>query len=449
MSLRWFTSVTAACFVSCASTPELPPAGQVLLYVDTDAPLAPADAPPLTTTDPIPLFDRLRIDASSADGEVCSDCTRVFDVTSDMFRARSVSFGILAPVGGGSVRARLFRSGGTLTGEPNPDSTIDVTATLPSIAATGITPTTLLLKTDDTGQPTTVTLAPGAPSTSLVGSWPGARRIDCAAPPKPGEVCIPGGAYWMGNPLADYVDMGDGNRQRIAVMSPFYIDATEVTVAAYRRSGLVPSFGWSGSQTGASQDYCTYTSSPGPFDAYPINCLAWYEGRKYCQSQGKDLPTEAQHEYVASGLAGLLYSWGSDVPACADAVIARAGAGDYSSFFGECRTTRWGGPEVPGSGARDRVELPTGTVVDLAGNLMESTLDLWAPLTNACWSRAGVYTNPFCGPISLCTSGMDLVTSRGGNWVSSPFEATAAMRQSVDCGAVDPIRGVRCARAIP
>jgi formylglycine-generating enzyme len=446
MRARGLVLVAVASLPSCSPRSE-PAPGQILLYIDTDAPIVTSSGLPATTNEPIPLFDRLRIDATGPGGSACGDCSREFDATEEMFRGDLVSFGLLAALSGGTVRARLFRSAGSLTGEPNSDATVDVTATIPTVAATGVTSMTLFLPTEETGTPVTgAAMTTGAPNPSKAGSWPGARRQDCRGTPETGEVCIPGGAYWMGNPHAFYGYLIDGNRQRIAVMSPFFIDAAEVTVAAYRKSGLAPGAAWSGVHTGQVTDYCTFTESEGPYDAYPVNCVSWEEARAYCRSLGKDLPTEAQYEYVASDLAGDLYPWGSDVPQCPDCVLARAGAGVYELDFGECRTTEWGGSELAGSGARDRVELPTGTVVDLAGNLAEPTLDRWAALTDPCWTRPGVYVEPFCGPAATCSPATELATARGATWAFDAFDATVALRTQLSCNIVTPLQGIRCAR---
>ncbi|MGZ3456399.1 MAG: hypothetical protein ACXVEF_42740, partial [Polyangiales bacterium] len=231
-----FLSIVAV--ASCGDgSRDLPPRGQVLLFIDTDAPLPPAEGTPLPMA-PLPLFDRLRLDVSDCDDPVrCPPMTRDFAVDEERLRAVSLSIGIVPREPGDRpvVRARLFLFAGSLQADPPADVTIDVTTVLPEIPAEGIMERTLFLPTDLAGQPSSqAETTEGRPASSAVGSWPGARRIDCAAPPNDDEVCVPGGAFWMGSArLRDFRVWLDpaADARRLVVLSPFYLDAHEVTVA--------------------------------------------------------------------------------------------------------------------------------------------------------------------------------------------------------------------------
>src|SRR5262245_34564428 len=119
-----------------ASTPacSAPSAGQLLVWIDTDAPLpSPASGP----FDPAPLFDSLRVDLYRPDElEPCAGCSRQFSVDRAQFEALTVSMGIVPENArkGYRLRARLFTAAFVRDGEPRPESTIDVTVTLPSVA---------------------------------------------------------------------------------------------------------------------------------------------------------------------------------------------------------------------------------------------------------------------------------------------------------------------------
>ena len=438
---------------ACSSRSSLPPRGQLVVYVDTDAPVQPPFGTVVAPLDAVPLFDRLRVDGSLADGSPCN-CEREFGVDSDQFREAAVSFGVRGDVAGnGTIRLRLYRAAVTDDGEPPADSSIDVTAALPAVGPDGIVEVTVTMSTDDVGNPVgqdvPVTPTPGRPDGSLVGTWPGATRVDCAGSPRPGEVCLPGGAFWMGDRTFEHSPaIQRADRQRLVVLSPYYLDATEVTVATYRASGLPVAAPWSGSRTGTSfVDYCNFTSAPGPYDAFPVNCVTYAQAKAYCASLGKSLPTEAQLEYATGVLGHSPYPWGTDEPSCDDVVIARSGHGAFNADPAECSDI--GAP--PGSaleqtGQRDHVDLAGGTLFDLSGNVYELALDVWNRQEESCWSRTGVYTDPVCTTPSKMDPGY-VGVARGGGWTTNGKTARAAARGAIgDATIASGDIGLRCAR---
>jgi formylglycine-generating enzyme required for sulfatase activity len=451
----------------CKTQEALPPLGQLVLYLDTDAPLPSDPGGTMNALNPQPLFDRVRFDAIADHDAGACDCNREFDVTSSLVASGSISFGVLGSLAGaGKIRVRLFRVSATVQGEPDPRSTIDITFALPAAPSEGIEERTLYMPTDDVGTPrgrtSSVATSPGRPNPSHVGTWPGAKRKNCATAPKEGEVCVPGGAFWMGNVAAGGHGPESGDTSRLVIVSPFFVDETEMTVAAYRSLHGENDTTWSGVRGCDITDYCTWTASPGPNEALPMNCTSWLDARPLCQKQGKDLLSEAQYEYVASGLAGLPFVWGTDAPQCGDVVFERGGFGAYDSYPQDCIGTKGtgatcnggqpagglgvGGPLPPRSGSRDRlrIALPgwTGTVFDIAGSVGELTLDRWNVETGSCWSRPGVYTDPVCDDPHAT-----LRSSRGGDWATSASGLLAARRTPIGAHDVDAETGFRCARA--
>jgi sulfatase modifying factor 1 len=464
--MRWAAWGVAlgALLCACGST-TTPSAPQLLIYLDTDAILPSSQLQATSAMDATPLFDHIRIEGIHA-GVVCDGCTHDFDVLKETFSAKQVSFGVVAPlVAGDSIRARLYLSAYAIGGPPPTNATIEVTATLPALPSQGTIEQTLYLLTRMVGQPQEGSLSAGSPATSLVGTWAGAQRVDCGAPAPAGEVCVPGGAFWMGNPLVAHLGDGDGDALRLVVLSPFFVDSTEVTVAAYRPLANTIGLGseWAGQIGCADADYCTFAEEPGPYDAYPMNCVGQAEAAAYCQAVGKELPTEAQFEYVASGLASHSFVWGEDEPTCADAVLERAGLGFYAAFASDCQTASppsgatcntyppgglpIGGPAKPGTGVLDQltIDVPssTGTVYDLVGNLSEIMQDSWEPLTGPCWTATGVYTDP------VCTTNTGAFSVRGGDWTTYGADARAAVRQ-MDMSSSDFSSqvGFRCVRPV-
>src|SRR5262249_42766172 len=104
-----------------------------------------------------------------------------------------------------------------------------------------------------------------------------------------------------------------------------------------------------------------------------------------------------------------------------------------------------GGPLPPGSGARDRLALPTGTVVDLAGNVAELLVDRWNTTDEPCWSRPGLYRDPVCDKPSKALP--TLRSARGGDWLVSSGQLAHRIRVGLEATtASSPELGFRCAR---
>jgi len=157
----------------------------------------------------------------------------------------------------------------------------------------------------------------------------------------------------MGHPDVGFNDDGsDASETRLVVVSPFYVDLHEVTVAEYRASGLAkleagssvdPAIGppevpppadTQGALTpNDPQFFCDYSdaafSPKNSRESLALNCVSWEAASAYCDSLGKALPSEAEFEFMASGLRSDLFLWGEDLPQCDDSVWGYGGAGFY------------------------------------------------------------------------------------------------------------------------
>src|SRR6185436_233528 len=122
--------------------------------------------------------------------------------------------------------------------------------------------------------------------------------------------------------------------------------------------------------------WCNWTQMPA-FEDLPINCINKDLAAATCKSFGKELPSEAQYEFAATGRgAEWAYPWGNDEPTCDDAVWGRGGFGGPTAAYGyadsDCRPSSDFGGTLPGAiGRLDRVALTDGAgarreVVDLA-----------------------------------------------------------------------------------
>ena len=97
-------SVTAAS--SCQR--EALPSGQLIVFIDTDAPLLRVGSRAPSPLAPIALFDRVLIEVH-APGEPrpCSGCSREFEIDESMVVEGRASIGVLLPPGRPGYRARV------------------------------------------------------------------------------------------------------------------------------------------------------------------------------------------------------------------------------------------------------------------------------------------------------------------------------------------------------
>lgn len=130
-----------------------------------------------------------------------------------------------------------------------------------------------------------------------------------------GFVALPGGPAILGcSPPREAIECFDDEIATPVNVAPYALHRHEVTSGAYAQC--------------VEANACTPTSDgpgcTGPHrDARPINCVSWFQARRYCEWIDARLPTEAEWEAAARGPDGLDFPWGREVPDRCEAVITR------------------------------------------------------------------------------------------------------------------------------
>jgi formylglycine-generating enzyme required for sulfatase activity len=233
------------------------------------------------------------------------------------------------------------------------------------------------------------------------------------------EVCLGPAEFSMGSSAPNIGGQyADHLPPHPVSLSPYFIDAYEVTVVRYR--ACVAAGACIEPRLDLGQG-CTYTAAPGARELFPVTCVSWTLAEAFCFWDGRRLPTEAEWEFAARGTAGRKFPWGEEFE-CNRAVL---------SGSSQC-------PEHAGSLPKRVGSLPRGAspegLYDLIGNAWEWVHD-----------RAGSYSAAAQQDPTGSTSGTSRV-QRGGGWLTLAPGAVGWARESV-APAADGSFSFRCARS--
>jgi formylglycine-generating enzyme required for sulfatase activity len=235
---------------------------------------------------------------------------------------------------------------------------------------------------------------------------PVASRI--VVPVRDGMLRLPGGHFTMGSASAK----APPNERPVRAMTvgPYWIDRTEVTVAAYRACVQTGNCAPPARASAA----CTYDADDPDL---PISCVHWADAEGYCHFVGKRLPNEREWEFAARGSFAVPFPWGVGAN-CSDAVTL---INEQSARSCARRPARVG--SHPGGASIFGVQ-------DLSGNVEEWTADWYVELL---------------GPGPAARAGAAHVL-RGGGWLSTPSQSRTTSRNWGSALEAGANVGFRCAK---
>ena len=206
-----------------------------------------------------------------------------------------------------------------------------------------------------------------------------------------GYVLVQPGSFDMGGQWAQDSAGAMQPVHQVGLTKPFYISATEVTVAQYfafcqatnRQRPIEPPWGWQ--------------------DNLPVVNISWYDALAYTEWVGGRLPTEAEWEYAAKGghlSQGHTYSGGNEL--------------QEVGWFTPANSTNSGRPQPVGGKQPNELGL-----FDMSGNVLEWTND---------WFMEDYYANsPAQNPQGPGIA--EKKVAKGGSWnMPQGFMHQPAMR---------------------
>ncbi len=220
--------------------------------------------------------------------------------------------------------------------------------------------------------------------------------------------------------------LGDGAMDRahpVILSKPFCMDATEVTVKAYRACVEA-------GKCEAPRKWGQWINYP-DLAEHPVNKVHFAQAQSYCAFRDMSLPTEAQWEWAATGGDGRAWPWGNDTPTCEHADFT---PGDLRGPASNDGCHGGGTSPVATHPKGDRI-WPSGRIHDLAGNVWEWCLD---------------NLRPYSGITETDPLHMDRVedvhVNRGGGWNRSHVGIRAQFRGGSVADYQVPALGFRCVR---
>ncbi len=234
----------------------------------------------------------------------------------------------------------------------------------------------------------------------------------------PGDACE---AQQMLQVSAGKFTRGEGPKTdesiKLIELRGFYIDPHEVTNKDYAECVKQKKCTAPSKSTSATR--ATYYGDS-KFDNFPVVNITWEQAKAYCTFRGKRLPSEAEWEKAARGLARNVYPWGDSKPTCEQAQSSNCTVKDTLAI-----------------GKRPKGASPYGAH-DMAGNVREWVADYY----KSDYYKDSPSANPK-GPVK----GTQRVI-RGGSFKSNPDLLRVSARDKLKPTEHADDLGFRCAQRL-
>lgn len=231
-----------------------------------------------------------------------------------------------------------------------------------------------------------------------------------AFPPAIGEsIYVPAGEFLMGcdssNPAEIPCYPEELPLHRV-YLDGYYIDKYEVTNIEYRTCVAVGRC--NAPRRNNSYTRSNYFNNP-DYDYFPVLYVSWWDAQDYCSWAGKRLPTEAEWEKAARGMAGTrVWPWGNEPPNCSLLNFTDNSGDDWQTCVNDTIQV----------GTYPQGASPYG-VHDMGGNVFEWVFDKY----DVNYYSNSPYYNPQGNQLMP-----DLFTIRGGSYRPNWYYARVAHR---------------------
>lgn len=224
---------------------------------------------------------------------------------------------------------------------------------------------------------------------------------------------IPGGSFLMGSPASDPHRQPDEQPQHRVQVAAFWMQVHEVTWDEYHLFMFATQSGSPGSHdvadaiTKPTHPYVDMSFGMGIHN-YPAISMTQHAANKYAEwlsaktGEFYRLPTEAEWEYACRAGTTTPYYFGSDSARLGEFAWFKGNSGGRYHQVGTKKPNPWG-------------------LFDMAGNVMEWTLDQYAPY------RRGTFEFPWVRPVKPYP-----IAVRGGSWADSADDLRCAARVPSD-----------------